>query len=399
MFRSIFSLVSNAWSKIKKLTEKLDRFLKEMESLTLTVLGIGVIVGTVCIALYIPSKLFAVIVTSVGSCAGGSILAVVQVKRAREEIKTFKDTITQQAEQLQRAEEDKRKLEERLRQQQRQFKIILEEQARKVEGLLREREQLDQERERLLEQKARLEAMRINVNAYRPVLRLGLCELDMHTYDVKEERIAKVERPFPDPRRSEETWYLGIVEHEFKANFGVDLTKVRFTELESGELEISGLESEFQGIDPVRQKPRLAEIRTYYKAETGDVIPRDGITVVSSNKISGNNTYDEHLQKQITEFLGRLRQGLAFQDLDQYVVRLAMEFLRVIFAPMGKEIKFVEKVNESGLGFLEYLGRKNRQLEEQIRKIQQELQAKESALRLLNLSHESEDSVTMDSDT
>jgi hypothetical protein len=391
MFRSIFSLVSNAWSTIKRLAEKINRFLEEMENLTLTVLGIGVIVGTVCIALYIPTKLFAVIVTSVGSCAGASILAVAQRKRAKEadnnlleENRKLKEQLRTQQQQyqdrLQRAEEQNRKLNERLEQQERQFQDRLRERERELN-------ELHQERERLLGQIARLEAMRINVNAYRPVLRLGLCELDMETFDVKEELIERVDRPFPDPRRSEERWYLGIIHYKFKALFGVDLGKLRFKELGPDKLEISGLESELQGVEPEIDEPFLAEVRTYYRAEPWqyiplDMMPWDAVAVESNNRIRGPNKYDEYVQKQRSEFLNRLNKGLEFPSLNESVVRLGKEFLRVIFAPLGKEIVFVEGVNESGVGFDEYLEYRNRLLDKQIRELREKLREKECAVRL-----------------
>ena len=338
----------------------------------LMVLGIAVIIGAVGIALYIPTKLFAVIVASIGSCMGTSIIAVAQVRLVKIEVDN-------KARELLRVLEENRELKNQLEQLRQQFQDRLLERERELN-------ELHQERERLLGQIARLEAMRINVNAYRPVFRLGLCELDMETCDVKEELIERVDRPFPDPRRSEERCYLGIIHYKFKALFGVDLDKLRFKELGPDKLEISGLKSEFQGAIS-KDKVVLAEVRTYYRAEPWqyiplDVMPWDAVAVESNNKIRGPNEYDEYVQKQRSEFLNRLNKGLEFPSLNEYVVRLGREFLRVIFAPLGKEIVFVEEVNESGVGFKEYLEYRNCLLDEQIRELREKLREKERAVRL-----------------
>jgi hypothetical protein len=110
--------------------------------------------------------------------------------------------------------------------------------------------------------------MHRNVNAYSQDLGIRLCKLDLQTYDVRKKLIEKIDRS-NNRQRSEEKWYLGIMWYKLTASFGLNLTKVRFTELESGELEMSSVESEFQGMMPERGETLLAEVRTHYQAISG----------------------------------------------------------------------------------------------------------------------------------
>lgn len=347
-----FSILSAFLDKLVALTKKISLS-------ALMLLGTAAVVAAVAFGLYTPTKLLAVIVASIGSCIGTGIISLTLPKLAGL-----------------RLEEERGKIAE-----EEQKRAVLTQQIVRLKELEAEREQLQAEIERQ-------KRMRVDVNMYRPVLKLGISELDIDTYDFKEILITKTDRSSKwDPRRSKQKEYIGVIRHKFKALFGVDLMKLKFTELESGELEISGLQSEFQGMipDPVQDPWVLTEIRLHLIKEAG-AWKADEYKIISGNKVKGNNEYVEYAQKQSAEFITRFKQGLEFRGLHDHIVKMAKEFLRVIFAPLGKKIVYADSVNERGRGFIEYLEFRNRMVDEQVR----QLEDKRRSLALPDISRSRE---------
>ena len=346
---------------LRKIFNKVLSVTQEISLFTLVFCGFGVIVSAVGFGLYIPTKLLAVIVSSIGSCAGAGIIALTIPKLVGVRLAEDKEKIVQK-----------------------ELKIIqAEEQVKRVQ-------ELGLEKEKLLAEIERHKNMRVDVNAYRNILKLGLSQFDIDTYDFKQEVIEEKDRSHVlDPRRSVKREYVGVIRHKFKAMFGVDLSKLEFSELSSNVLQISGVTSEFQGLIPdLNENPRkLAEIRVRkYSENSSDFCLMDSYKIIScqglkSSTKDGITDYEDFADRQEREFLQRFTQGLVFQGLQNHIIQMAEEFLRLVFQPMGKTIQFVDSIPSGGKGFLEYLEARNRQIENQI----QNLVEKKESLQLPKL--------------
>jgi hypothetical protein len=78
--------------------------------------------------------------------------------------------------------------------------------------------------------------------------------------------------------------------------------------------------------------------------------------VVVQNNTQSMNLADNYAKTYETEFQTRLKEGLELGFMNDAVVKLAENFIRVIFAPIYKEIKFDNNSERAGaLPLMEYL--------------------------------------------
>ncbi|MEQ1589863.1 MAG: hypothetical protein ABL902_05870 [Gallionella sp.] len=334
---------------------KLVQITRKISLLALVLLGIAVIVATIYLALNTPTKVLAILVASLGSSIGTGIIALTLPKISDLRVKEELVRIT---------EEERVRIVEVER-----LKIELTQQSACLKEKEIEQKKNEAEIEKLQAEIERHKRMRVDVNFYKPVLKLGMAELDIDTCDYKRQLLERNDRVEWDPRRSSSKEYIGVIRHKFRATFGVDLMKLRFSEIELGVLEISGLHSEFQGMipEPVQDQWELVEVREHL---TKGALLNESYSVVSSDKMSGSNEYVSHAKEQEREFIGRVQKGLEFKSLDDHIVKMAKEFLRVIFSPLAQELVFADSVNIRGRGFTEYLEFKNRSVEEHIQQLE-----------------------------
>ena len=322
----------------KIITEKLTRFIETVSFFILIFIGATIILSSVVGGIYIPIKLFSVITASIGCCCGASIITLCIPKITMIQFHGEKEKMLQRELEIQ----------------------SLQEEVKKVANL-------EDEKEHLLSEIERHKRMRVDVNSYRNVLKLGLTELDIDTYDFKTETLNESKQNLiGNVTRTE---YIGVMNHKFKALFGVNLRELQFIDVDEDILQISGLKSEFQGMkhDGKNSHPWvLTEIRSHKFCNMGSKLP-DTIKVISSNK--ANNSTSEmlkHAQKQEEEFLDRVSNGLELQGLQDHIIKMAQEFLRIIFDPLGKKLQFVEFEVVEGKGFIEYLEDRNLEINKQL---------------------------------
>lgn len=145
--------------------DKLVALTKKISLSALMLLGIAAVMAAVAFGLYTPTKLLAVIVTSIGCCIGTGIFSLTLPKLAGL-----------------RLEEERSKIAE-----EEQKRAALTQQIIRLKEVEAEREQLQAEIERY-------KRMRVDVNTYRPVFKLGISELDIDTYDFKQILMPKIDR-------------------------------------------------------------------------------------------------------------------------------------------------------------------------------------------------------------
>ena len=335
-------------------SDKLVKLTRKISLMALVLLGVTVIVATVYLALNTPTKVLAVLVASLGCSIGTGIIALTLPKISDLRVEEERTII---------AEEERKRIAEFER-----LKIELIQKEERLKEKEIEQKKHRAEIEQLQAEIERHKRMRVDVNFYRPVLKLGMAELDIDAVDYKRQPILTDRQSKWDPRGQPSKEYVGVIRHKFKSLFGVDLMKLRFTEIELGVLQISGLQSEFQGMIPESgQQWEFAEVR--------EDIPQRGLfnarySIVSRHGVPGSNEYVDYVNEQERDFIGRVKNGLEFKHLDDHIVKMAKEFLRIIFSPLAQELEFVDTVNVRGRGFIEYLEFKNNTVEERIRQLE-----------------------------
>lgn len=323
-----FAIFSRLFDRIVALVAKVSLF-------AILLAGLACIIASVAFALYTPTKLLAVLTAAIGCSLGTGIIAMTLPKQAAIKI-----------------DEERRQIEEAARNNAR------------IEEQLTQFARLEAEREKLQSEIERHKRMRVDVNSYRAILKLGVAELDSQVTDFKKDVLGEERRDqWYQPGRSEVTEYIGVLHYRYRAFLGVDLTKLRFRDCEDGTLEVSGLESEFQGMKDQKKQWLLREIRQHKLKknplpEDYQVLPQDGRLVDKSDA-------------QENELIDRINNGTNFKSLDSHIIKMAAEFTRLLLAPMGKTIVFAKNQNLEGVGFLEYLAFHNIALDKQVRQLEE----------------------------
>lgn len=236
----------------------------------------------------------------------------------------------------------------------------LDEVQKRAERLQAQNQGLQVQLDDLRREKERLEHQRIDINAIRPILKLGLAEADMSIKDVK---VAWMEDFAPGsmvsgPTRSQ---YVGVLQRSFKAAYGVDLGKVRFRE--GGDcIRVAGIAAESLGFKDDRTEWLVRQTQKYRLKSTsltsGVPIP---VADAAKGFAAGDNYYEIDPAKtfegsrdlnrsstqadaQEEDLRRRINQGTGsdFQNVNAYIREMVQGFLRYLLAPVGKPLLFVE---------------------------------------------------------
>ena len=290
-------------------------------------LGLGILAGTVVLAAILPSKELAIAVAITGTFLGTALLTwslSKLVSRTQGE-QTPRDLSRSEVRgRLQAAEQGRQAAELQAR-----------EAAREI---------------------ARLESMRINVAAFRPILNLGLLEVETHITDFQRRIIGDAK---------EEVWwrngyrqaYVGVVRIPVKAHLGVDLQQVRVREAAGNRLILVGLRM-VTVTDTAQGATWLVdEIRTEYLKDR---------QAVKFKGDARDPRAKEFSREQELQVRARLKQGQDFKVFEAGLLRAAEQLLRVLLAPLQKEIAFESDPSPESQELLAYLGTHNRELESRL---------------------------------
>ena len=206
----------------------------------------------------------------------------------------------------------------------------------------------------------RLKHQRIDINAVRPILKLGLAEAEMSIKDVKTCWTKDFDSGswVSSPTRSR---YVGVLQRSFKAAYGVDLQKLHIRE-DGDVLRIAGIAPESIGLKNDRTEWLLRQVQTFPLKKTSLV---KGVPIPAPDPqtgfASGDDYYEIDREKAFTgsldlnrtqaeaalqerELGDRIDKGIGaeFQNINVYIREMAQEFLKYLFSPVKKSIVFVD---------------------------------------------------------
>lgn len=212
----------------------------------------------------------------------------------------------------------------------------------------------------LMAQKEYLERQRIDINAVRPVFKLGLVDAEMSISDVKIvwDKDFEEEGIFSKAQRSQ---YIGVLRRSFKATYGVDLAKL-YVRDDVDSIHVAGITTENLGFRDVNTEWLVRQIQTYSLKSTSET---DGGAIPSVNHATGfkhlENFYEIDRQESFTgtfdrertadfceqqerELSKRLDKGIGeeFYNLNNYIKNMAKGVIRLLLSPTGKRVDFVE---------------------------------------------------------
>lgn len=285
-----------------------------------------ILVSIILSIIYIPIKVFAVIVSSIGVIIGTYLISSANNKLKETKISNL---------------QGENKLKEELL-----------EKTTKIH-------QLNLDKNRLIN-------MKIDVNNISPIMKLGLLELDVNMKDYKHEIIST------DNLLGKEYWlswfnkkpkttvceYVGLMHKTFKAQFGIDLKKTKLMQRDDS-IYISGIRCELQGILNEKTKWLVKEIRDKF-------IVADELKTYNINP--SNQLIADCVIKQDQEFKDRLSNGLNLGTNEHLIEKMGQSFIGLILQPMKKEIYFVDELEDEEVcqTLFEFINIQNLQIDEKI---------------------------------
>lgn len=236
----------------------------------------------------------------------------------------------------------------------------LDEAQKRAERLQVQNQGLQVQIDDLRREKERLEHQRIDINAIKPILKLGLAEADMSIKDVKVAWMNDFDGGgmFSSATRSQ---YVGVLQRSFKAAYGVDLGKVRFRE-GSDCIRVAGIATESLGFKDDETVWLLQQTQQYKLKGTsltaGGPIP---VANAATGFAAGDNYWEidrdesfeggldlnrtrDQAKAQEDELRKRINLGVGaeFQNINSYIRDMVKGFLSFLLAPVNKPLLFVE---------------------------------------------------------
>ena len=325
-------------TKLLRSFDALIQLIREISLFVFFVVGLAIVGLSIGCAFLIPIKFIAILFASIGAIIGTVIACLVFVKLSQL-----------------KSEAEAYKLAEAVNQ-----KADLEKKINEVRVLADERAKLEREVQRLA-------SMRIDAHSYQSILKLGLLKVDA---SIKDFYTKKLHGEEPGKRilnlpttRGEIHEYVGVMQSSFTAHLGIDLHKLRFRADESGDIVVSGLESEFQGFLNLKEEWMLKEVRIN---KHSGALPNEYQIYPNDSRVA-DLTIEQRRSLQ-----ERLNNGFEFRNLDAGIKQLARKALELFLSPIGKKLVFQELEDQNGQGLIDFIEAHNRQIEENMKRLRPE---------------------------
>jgi hypothetical protein len=199
-----------------------------------------------------------------------------------------------------------------------------------------------------------LESTMFNVQSFEKILELGLLETNLKQPTITRERF---EEKFSNGllkigAGGEYYEYLEVKTHDIIAKFGVNLKLMRLSNSKqrSDTIVVSGIIPKFLGTTKYDSKTEIREIRRTTVDGKNKEKKVDIMESIQYEKLKAR--YAEENQRKYQE---RLNQGLETKFMDESVIKLAENFVKLILAPLNKNIVFSDTERDDGVLLLEYL--------------------------------------------
>ncbi|RLA82652.1 MAG: hypothetical protein DRG78_06600 [Epsilonproteobacteria bacterium] len=312
------------------IVKKINSFVAKTTIFTMVSLGMFLIIVSVGISIAIvPTKLLSIFVATIGTFIGTSVL-----------VSSMTKIISQKLELEQESKEN-------------EIRARIE-----IENKINESEEIQLERDNLKNEISFLKNMKLDVNSITRIMDLGVAKADMIFRDFRKETISKDSSRIA---RDEIKEYIGLMECKYTAKLGVDLLKLRFLKTENGIIEISGLKTETLGIKDRSTRWLIDEVRTL---KSNCSFLGDSYEIEKSDEILMN--YKDHQSNQADKMINN---GINLKHFDEYIVKLAKDFLELLLSPLQKELRFIETENKNAKELIHFLTDNNNNIEEEVKKL------------------------------
>jgi hypothetical protein len=194
-----------------------------------------------------------------------------------------------------------------------------------------------------------LENAELSFQSFQKILEVALLQTNLKQTLVRKEPISEAAKGLGLRADYSQDEVLVVITHDLTAKFGVDLNEVKIEKLDGDTVVISGIHSKFIGSFPNGIETPVKEVRR--------VNYKQGM--VNSIDIQNNarsvRSADEYASRYENEFQTKLTEGLELDFMNEAVIQLAQNFLKIMLAPLYKNIKFDENERPGALSLMSHL--------------------------------------------
>jgi len=225
---------------------------------------------------------------------------------------------------------------------------------------LLEREKLDNEIT-IAKQSIEIEALnasnmllnraRLSMQSFQQIAELALTQANLSQTLVRKEPVTPIEIGWGLKADYYYDEALVIIAHDINAKFGVDLREVKIAKAQNNSVVVSGIRPKFIGADQNESKTLVKEIRRVdnkfgvpYRVRIKD--QRQDIVLADIKA----NQYELEFQKKLSE-------GMEMTFMDNVIVQLAQNFIKIVLAPIYDNISFENTEMPEALPIMDYLAK------------------------------------------
>jgi hypothetical protein len=194
-----------------------------------------------------------------------------------------------------------------------------------------------------------LENAQLSMQSFQKILELALLQTNLKQTMVRKEALNRPEAGLGIRADYYYDEVLVILTHDIIAKFGINLNEVKLSKVDGNTVVISGIQPTFIGTSRNITDALVKEIRRInYKKNVIN-------SVIVQNDRASALLADRYSSAYETEFQTKLSAGAELAFMDDAVIQLAENFLRVMLAPLFKNIRFDDSYKTSAIPLMEYL--------------------------------------------
>jgi hypothetical protein len=196
-----------------------------------------------------------------------------------------------------------------------------------------------------------LERARLQFQGFQQIAELALTQADIKYNLVRLEPTTPVEKGWNIRAEYYHDEVLVVSSYDINAKFGIDLKDVNVTKIDNNSVVVSGIRPKYIGTNKWERNNMIKEIRRVdYKY--GELF-RTRILDARQDVILADNKE----QQFDLEFNRRVKEGMELSFMNDVIVQLAQNFIKIVLAPVYDNIIFDNVFHPDALPLMEYLAK------------------------------------------
>ena len=204
-----------------------------------------------------------------------------------------------------------------------------------------------------------LERARLQMQSFQEIAELALTQANFKQTLVRMEPTTPPESGWGLRAEYYHDEVLVISTYDLNAKFGIDLKDVRVARASGNSVVVSGIRPKFIGTDRFQYDNMLKEVRR--------VDYKEGMRIRETirNDMLSRTLADNKAQQFHLEYQRKISDGLELTFMDDAIVRLAQNFIRIVLAPLFTNIEFGNTERPEALSLMDFLANELRENDEE----------------------------------